>query len=164
MLSLNNRPGRLIGLVAIALVAAALLFNLLMHKFYVTEKGPKVNCSSFFLVKSDLQTKGVMTLHIDGKNQGVMGISATVRGSTDSIKYHLLRNINFEYHYEDNGYLALQLVDISKKASDDMPDELFNQSIFDFSVKSRRLRITEVGDGYLLWNGFSPVMMCIHSQ
>lgn len=164
MFSLNNRSGKLIGALSIALVAVSLLFNLLMHKFFVTQKGPKVSCSSFFLVQNDLQTKGVMSLHIDGKNQGEMGISATVRDNAGSIKYHLLRNVTFDYHYEDNGYLAIQLVDISKKASDDMPNELFNQSIFDFSVKSRHLRITTVGDGYLLWNGFSPVMMCIRSQ
>lgn len=164
MFLLNNRPGKLVGAFAIALVTAALLFNLLMHKFFVTEIGPKVSCSSFFLVQSDLQTKGVMSLHIDGKHQGEMGISATVRDSAGNIKYHLLRNVSFEYRYEDNGYLAIQLVDISKKASDNMPNELFNQSIFDFSVKSRQLRITTTGDGYLLWNDFSPVMMCIRSQ
>ncbi|MFV9068877.1 hypothetical protein ABQ366_25535 [Serratia fonticola] len=164
MLSLNNRSGKFIGLVALALVAVALLFNLLMHKFFVIEKGTKVSCAAFFLVQSDLQTKGVMSLHIDGQRHGEMGISATVRDNAGTIKYHLLRNVSFEYRYEDNGYLALQLVDINKKASDDMPNELFNQSIFDFSVKNRRLRITMTGDGYLLWNGFSPVMMCVRSQ
>lgn len=41
MLSLNNRSGKFIGLVALTLVAAALLFNLLMHKFFVAEKGQK---------------------------------------------------------------------------------------------------------------------------
>lgn len=164
MFSLNNRSGKFIGLVALALVAVALLFNLLMHKFFVIEKGPKVSCAAFFLVQSDLQTKGVMSLHIDGQRHGEMAISATVRDNAGTIKYHLLRNVSFEYRYEDNGYLALQLVDINKKASDDMPNELFNQSIFDFSVKNRRLRITMTGDGYLLWNGFSPVMMCVRSQ
>jgi hypothetical protein len=164
MLSLNNRSGKFIGLVALALVAVALLFNLLMHKFFVIVKGPKVSCAAFFLVQSDLQTKGVMSLHIDGQRHGEMAISATVRDNAGTIKYHLLRNVSFEYRYEDNGYLALQLVDINKKASDDMPNELFNQSIFDFSVKNRRLRITMTGDGYLLWNGFSPVMMCVRSQ
>ncbi|WP_025123475.1 MULTISPECIES: hypothetical protein [unclassified Serratia (in: enterobacteria)] len=164
MFLLNNRPGKLVGVLAIVLVAAAMLFNFLMHKFFITEIGPKVSCSSFFLVQSDLQTKGVMSLHIDGKRQGEMGISATVRDSAGTIKYHLLRNVSFKYRYEDNGYLAIQLVDVIKKASDDMPNELFNQSIFDFSVKNRRLRIITVGDGYLLWNGFSPVMMCINSQ
>ncbi|MGK8665340.1 hypothetical protein [Serratia marcescens] len=162
MFLLNNRPGKLVF--AIALLAAALLFNFLMHKFFITDAGPKISCSSFFLVQSDLQTKGVMSLHIDGKNQGEMSISATVRDNAGTIKYHLLRNVSFEYVYEDNGYLAIQMVDVIKKASDDMPNELFNQSIFDFSVKNRRLRITLVGDGYLLWNGFSPVMMCNHSQ
>ncbi|MBL5826844.1 hypothetical protein ACMV5I_03860 [Serratia sp. T13T92] len=164
MLSLNNRSGKFFGLVALALVAAALLFNLLMHKFFVTEKGPKVSCAAFFLVQSDLQTQGVMSLHIDGVNHGRMHISATVRDSAGAVKYNLLRNVNFEYRYEGNGHLALQLVDVNKNASDNMPNELFNQSIFDFSVKARQLRITEVGDGYLLWNDFSPVMMCIQSQ
>lgn len=164
MLSLNNRSGKFIGLVALALVAMALLFNLLMHKFFVIEKGPKVSCAAFFLVQSELQTKGVMSLHIDGQRRGEMAISATVRDSAGSIKYHLLRNVSFEYRHDDNGYFALHLVDINKKASDDMPNELFNQSIFDFSVKNRRLRITMTGDGYLLWNGFSPVMMCVRSQ
>jgi len=164
MLSLNNRSGKLIGLVALVLVAVALLFNLLMHKFVVTEKGPKVSCAAFFLAQSDLQTQGVMSLHIDGVNHGRMHISATVRDSVGTVKYTLLRNVNFEYRYEGDGYLALQLVDISKNASDTMPNKLFNRSIFDFSVKARQLRITEVGDGYLLWNDFSPVMMCIHSQ
>ncbi|ALX93537.1 hypothetical protein AV650_08155 [Serratia fonticola] len=93
-----------------------------------------------------------------------MHISATVRDSAGVLKYNLLRNVNFDYRYEGNGHLALQLVDVNKNASDTMPNELFNQSIFDFSVKARQLRITEVGDGYLLWNDFSPVMMCIHNQ
>ncbi|ATM75324.1 hypothetical protein CRN79_05485 [Serratia fonticola] len=80
------------------------------------------------------------------------------------VKYNLLRNVNFEYRYEGNGYIDLQLMDVNNIANDNMPNELFNQSIFDFSVKNRQLRITEVGDGYLLWNAFSPVMMCIRSQ
>ncbi|MFT2797368.1 MULTISPECIES: hypothetical protein [Serratia] len=163
MLSLNNHSGKFIGVVALALVAVALLFNLLMHKFFITEKGPKVSCAAFFLVQSDLQTRGVMSLHIDGVSHGRMHISATVRDSAGAVKYNLLRNVNFDYRYEGNGHLALQLVDVNKNASDTMPNELFNQSIFDFSVKARQLRITEVGDGYLLWNDFSPVMMCIHN-
>ncbi|MEB7886689.1 hypothetical protein [Serratia fonticola] len=163
MFLLNNLSGKLAGTIAITLIAVALLVNLLIHKFFFTEQGPKVECSSFFLVQSDLQTKGVMSLHIDGKGHGEMGISATVVDSAGSVKYHLLRNINFDYHYEKNGNFALQLVNVNKKASDNMPDELLNQSIYDFSVKNRRLKITTVGDGYLLWNGFSPVMMCINS-
>ncbi len=164
MLSLNNRSGKIIGVIALALVAVALLFNLLMHKFFVTEKGPKVSCAAFFLVQSDLQTQGVMSLHIDGVSHGRMRISATVRDSIGAVKYNLLRNVNFDYSYEGDGYLSLQMIDVSKNASDNMPNELFNQSIVDFSVKTRQLRITEVGDGYLLWNDFSPVMMCIRGQ
>ncbi|NBJ32929.1 hypothetical protein GE191_04440 [Serratia fonticola] len=164
MLLLNNRSGKLIGLVALALIAAALLFNLLMHKFFVTEQGPKVSCAAFFLAKSDLRTKGVMSLLIDGVSHGRMNISATVSDSMGVVKYNLLRNVNFEYRYEGDGFITLQVLNISNNASDNMPNELFNQSIFDFSVKTRQLRITEVGDGYLLWNAFSPVMMCVRSQ
>jgi hypothetical protein len=164
MLLLNNRSGKFIGLVALTLVATALLFNFLMHKFFVTEKGPKVSCAAFFLVQSDLQTQGVMSLHTDGVSHGRMHISATVRDSAGAVKYNLLRNVNFEYRYVGDGYLSLQMVDVNKNASDNMPNKLFNQSIIDFSVKTRQLRITEVGDGYLLWNDFSPVMMCIHSE
>jgi hypothetical protein len=164
MLLLNNRSGKFIGLVALTLVATALLFNFLMHKFFVTEKGPKVSCAAFFLVQSDLQTQGVMSLHIDGVSHGRMHISATVRDSAGAVKYNLLRNVNFEYRYVGDGYLSLQMVAVNKNASDNMPNKLFNQSIIDFSVKTRQLRITEVGDGYLLWNDFSPVMMCIHSE
>lgn len=164
MLLLNNRSGKFIGLVALTLVATALLFNFLMHKFFVTEKGPKVSCAAFFLVQSDLQTQGVMSLHIDGVSHGRMHISATVRDSAGAVKYNLLRNVNFEYRYVSDGYLSLQMVAVNKNASDNMPNKLFNQSIIDFSVKTRQLRITEVGDGYLLWNDFSPVMMCIHSE
>lgn len=161
---LNNRPGKLMAALASALVCSALLFNLLIHAFFITEKGPKVDCSSFFLVQSDLQTKGVMSLFIDGKDRGKMNISATVRDDAGNIKYHILRDISFEYRHEDNGYLAMQLVDIRKKASDNMPNDLFNQSIFDFSANKRHMRITEVGDSFLLWNDFSPVMMCNRSQ
>ncbi|MFV8984681.1 hypothetical protein [Serratia fonticola] len=164
MLLLNNRSGKFIGLVALTLVATALLFNFLIHKFFVTEKGPKVSCAAFFLVQSDLQTQGVMSLHIDGVNHGRMHISATVRDSAGAVKYNLLRNVNFEYRYVGDGYLSLQMVAVNKNASDNMPNKLFNQSIIDFSVKTRQLRITEVGDGYLLWNDFSPVMMCIRSE
>ncbi|CAI0972519.1 hypothetical protein [Serratia fonticola] len=163
MLLLNNRSGKFIGLLALALIAAALLFNLLMHKFFVTERGPKVSCAAFFLAKNEFRTKGVMSLHIDGVSRGRMHISATVRDDMGVVKYHLLRNVNFEYRYEGNGYIALQLMDVNNIANDNMPNELFNQSIFDFSVKTRQLRITEVGDGYLLWNAFSPVMMCVRS-
>lgn len=164
MLLLNNRSGKFIGLVALTLVSTSLLFNLLMHKFFVTEKGPKVSCAAFFLVQSDLQTQGVMSLHIDGVSHGRMRISAAVKDSVGAVKYNLLRNVNFDYRYEGDGYLSLQIMDVSKNAGDNMPDKLFNQSIIDFSVKTMKLRITEVGGGYLLWNDFSPVMMCIYSQ
>lgn len=163
MLMPNNRSEKLIWLAAFTLVGTALLFNFLMHKFIVIEKGPKVSCAAFFTVQSNLQTQGVMTLHIDGESRGRMQVSAKVRDSADNLKYNLLRNINFEYRYEGEGYLIMQLVEISKKVSDNMPNELFNESIFDFSVNIRRLRLTEIGDGYLLWNAFSPVMTCIHT-
>jgi hypothetical protein len=71
-----------------------------------------------------------MTLHIDGVSHGKMHISATVRDSAGAVQYNLLRKVNFKYRYEGNGSLALQLVNINKIASDNMPNELFNQSIF----------------------------------
>ena len=82
-----------------------------------------------------------MTLHIDGLSHGKMHISATVRDSVGAVKYNLLRKVNFEYRYEGNGYLALQLVKVDKNASDNMPNELFNQSIFDFSVKFNNIKL-----------------------
>ncbi len=47
MFLLNNLPGKLVGAIAVILIAAALLVNLLIHKFFFTEQGPKVECSSF---------------------------------------------------------------------------------------------------------------------
>ncbi|WP_431224771.1 hypothetical protein ACQ86O_07895 [Serratia sp. L9] len=158
---LNNRNRSFIWLISFALIAGALLFNILMHKFVVRERSPYVSCTSFFTVQSDFKTEGVMSLDLDGNGQGRMSISGNVLGSADSKKLTLLRDINFQYRYEGNGYLTLQQVTVQKNARDNIPDALLNESIFDFSLGSRRLRLTKVENGYLLWNAFSPVLMCI---
>lgn len=163
MFMLNKRKKNFIWLISFALIAGALLFNILMHKFVVREKGPKVSCTSFFTVHSDVKTEGVMSLHLDGSGQGRMSISGNVIDSGGSKKYTLLRGINFEYRHEDNGYLAMQHITVQKNARDNMPDTLLNESVFDFSLDTRRLRLTELDNGYLLWNAFSPVLMCIRN-
>ncbi|WII85148.1 hypothetical protein N5863_29080 (plasmid) [Klebsiella pasteurii] len=145
--------------ISIILVTLAICFNLFINKFFIIPEGKKINCESFFTIESDLTSVGVMSFHINGISSGRMRLSATV---TDRIgvKYNLLRYVNFDYRYDGDGYISFEQVYIIKNLGDNMPDEFFNKYIFDFSVKERKMRITEVGDSYMLWNDFSPVMMC----
>lgn len=164
MFILNNSKRTFIGWLAGIILLLALFFNLVMHQFFVREKGPKVNCTSFFTALHGSKTEGVLSLNLDGDGHGRINLSASFMDSGDTKKYNLLRNITFEYHYEGNGYLAMHNVVVNKKASDTMPNELFNESLFDFSLETRRLRLTEVNNGYLIWNAFSPVLMCIQES
>ncbi len=59
MLLPNNRSGKFIVLAALALVAVALLFNLLMNKFFVTERGPKVSCAAFSWQRTSFEPRGL---------------------------------------------------------------------------------------------------------
>lgn len=157
---LNNRQRRHIWIASITIVAAAVLFNVLARQFFIKDIGPTVSCTSYYTVQSDLKTEGTLILNVDGVGHGRMNISAAVSNLADGKKYRLLRNMNFDYTWEGNGYVTMHNLVVVKKLSDNMPNELFNESIFDFSVETRRLRITEVGKSYLLWNEFSPVLMC----
>lgn len=158
---LSDRKRNVILLSAGAIVVVALIADFFMHQFSHQEKGPRISCNAFFTVQSTLKTAGVLSFYLDGTGHGRMDISANVTGTNDQLKYKLLRNITFDYHNEGNGYLSLKEVNVNKLASDTMPNELFNASLFDFSLANRRLRITEINNGHLLWNTFSPVMMCI---
>lgn len=119
-----------------------------------------MNCSSFFTIHSNVKTEGVLTLKMDGKGHGVINVSGGVKNTVNTIEYNILRQIDFDYYHEDDGYIIMQHINISKKTSDNMPSELFNESVFDFSSEKRRFRITELANGYLIWNAFSPVLMC----
>lgn len=159
MFSINKGLGNFIRLISIGILAVSFLFNFAMNNYIITAKGKKINCEAFFTVDSGLLTIGMMGLHINGINNGRIHLSATIKDK-DGIKYNLLRSINFDYRYEGDGYISFNRTQVTKSAGDNTPDTLFNQSIFDFSVKERKLRITEIGDSYLLWNDFSPVMLC----
>ncbi|MCR6469469.1 MULTISPECIES: hypothetical protein [Enterobacter] len=164
MISLHKyKIVKLIG-VACALLAIGALFNGTMHYFVVKEKGPKVDCSAFFATQTEIQTDGVMTLHLDGMGHGRINLSAAARNSTTQKNYNLLRDINFNYTYEGEGYLSIKPLAFTRTVSDDMPDDLFNRAIFDTSGETRRLRITKLKNGYIIWNAFSPALMCIQSD
>ncbi|MDP1292914.1 MULTISPECIES: hypothetical protein [Klebsiella pneumoniae complex] len=159
MFSINKRIGNFIRLIPISILAICLFFNFAMNRFFITAKSKNISCEAFFTVDNGYLTIGVMGFHINGINNGRINLSATIK-DRDGIKYDLLRSISFDYRYEGDGYISLNKTQIIKSAGDNTPDILFSQSIFDFSVKERKLRITQVGDSYLLWNNFSPVMLC----
>lgn len=158
---LSKRKRNIILLSAGAIIIVALAIELFMHHFSHRESGPRISCNAFFTVEFTMKSAGVLSFNLDGSGHGHMDISANVTDASDQLKYKLLRNITFDYHNEGNGYLSLKEVHVIKLASDTMPNKLFNESLFDFSLSNRRLRITEVNNGYLLWNTFSPVMMCV---
>ena len=163
MYIINNIKGKEICFFALVIIAAALFFNIVMHNFFINEKGQKVSCISFFTILSNVRTEGVLTLKIDGEGRGMINISGGVKDTSGSMKYNILRKVDFSYRHDENGYITMQDIFITKKISDNMPDRLFNESVFDFSSEKRRLRITELGNGYLLWNAFSPVLICTHN-
>lgn len=162
MIPLNSCSPRTLWLTALALTIVALLMNSVLRHVYDKERGPRVDCTSYFSTQTEVQTEGVLTLRIDGEGSGRMSISATVRDKEGAKQYKLLRDINFDYRYEGEGYLVMQNMAVRKKVSDTMPNALFNSAIFDFSGEVRRMRITSLENGYLLGNAFSPVLMCIH--
>lgn len=164
MILLNNKKHRALWLLVIAPIVITLLINVSLRSLYDRERGPKVDCTAYFSTWTDIKTEGVLTLHIDGEGQGRINVSATARDAGGSRQYKLLRDINFDYRYEGEGYLAMEHIAVSKKVSDTMPNELFNLSIFDFSGEVRRLKITSLENGYIIWNAFSPALMCIQSD
>lgn len=124
----------------------------------------RINCSASFTVQTEIKTNGLFSLITNGEGHGRIHISALALRPSDNEKFKLLRDIDFEYLYEGDGYLAMRSLTVSKIASDNMPDDIFNKSIFDVSGNIRRIRITELKNGYVLWNAFSPVLICLQKH
>ena len=164
MIFLNEKKPRTLWLIALAPIIIALLLNVVLRHFYEKERGPKVDCTSYFSSWTDIKTEGVLTLRLDGEGHGRINVSATAKDAAGAKQYKLLRDIDFDYRYEGEGYLAMQHLAVSKKVSDTMPNERFNTSIFDFSGEVRRLRLTSLDNGYIIWNAFSPALMCIQAD
>lgn len=160
MFSKNKKKGSFCRSILLSILGVSFVFNFAMNHFFIQAKGKKVNCEAFFAMENGLSTTGVLSLHLDGINKGRMGLSATIKDKESKI-YNLLRSVNFHYKYEGDGYISLNKTFINKNAGDNIHNEFLNETIFDFSVKDRKMRITELGNGFLLWNDFSPVMLCI---
>lgn len=147
--------------VSIIVVMASLVINLFINISLLQYINNDISCESYFSVKSDVVILGVMNLHIIGGNSGRISLSATVNDGKSKVKYNVLRNIYFHYKNEGNGYISFLNMNVIKKAGDNTPDLLLNESVYDFSLKKRVIKITKLNDGYILWNEFSPVMICM---
>lgn len=164
MISLNNSRYLLLVYITCALIVVGGIFNFAMYHFVMKERGPKVDCAAFFAIQTEIQTDGVITLHMDGEGHGRINLSATTQDSDMQKPLKLLRDVDFDYRYEGDGYLTIQHLAVTRNASDNMPQELFNRAIFDTSGETRRLRVTKLEDGYIVWNAFSPTLMCINVE
>lgn len=164
MISLNNHKTLSVAGFACVLIVLGAMFNAAMSHFVVDARGPKVNCAAFFATQTEIQTDGVLTLRLDGEGHGRINLSATARESNTQKPFKLLRDIYFDYHYEGDGYLTLQHLAVTRTASDNMSDDLFNRAIFDASGETRRLRVTTLDNGYIVWNAFSPALMCLQAD
>lgn len=143
-----------------AVIALVLLIYGVVDSLLAIKTGPAVRCAAYFNLQTNFTTEGVLAVDLDGSGHGRISISGAVTNSQSGKTYRLLRDVIFNYKYDGQGFLIMKDIDTIKKVPDAMPDTLFNQTIFDFSATTRRFRITTVGNSYLLWNEFSPILMC----
>lgn len=124
----------------------------------------QINCLSTvkYYLKDNAIFDGSVGLILNADQTGGMAYSGDLIRTSHDQKLKILRIVYFKYKIEESGYVTLSNFTINKNISDEIQDDEFNKTIFDFSATSRRIKIKQLADDtYLIGNVFSPVFACV---
>ncbi|MCK7310532.1 hypothetical protein [Enterobacter quasiroggenkampii] len=151
-----------IGFAAACLaLAVALIANIKGYTLLSSAQSEKVSCTStlqIVLPETDHLFNARISMQLDG-DDGYFVVYGDVTDNSKS--WRMYRQLKFSYHPRSNGWIDIDEFISSKHVEDNLPDSFFNAYIFDVSRKHPRIRLTKVNDGYLVWNSFTPFMLCI---
>jgi hypothetical protein len=114
------------------------------NKSSILVDGKSINCTSSFQSyppKDGATLSGTVNFIFKKNDEGEVNISGTffTHDKNDESKT-ILRSYTFDYDAEDNGYMTTSNFRLSKNVRDTLPDEVFNDSIFDLTKHDKNSR------------------------
>ncbi|WP_312629556.1 hypothetical protein [Scandinavium sp.] len=142
------------------IIILLLLMTFCILVFYKAEK-KSLKCLSMIhkaLPEQAVYLSSVLTLSESSK--GSFFFKGTLVGKKTG-KLNLERQVTFEYSSPGDSRLILAHFNTSRGTADNVPDEVFNRSVFDTASQSTELYLTKLNNVFLLNNIFMPVQVCV---
>lgn len=153
----------IVSVVAAFLILGAILLNLNGYTLRHANYSEEVNCTSrlnIVLPATGHQFNSNISFSLDG-NDGTFVIFGDVhQDGNRNESWHVYRQLKFSYKTKTNGWIDIDKFITTKYLEDNLPDDFFNSYVFDVQRDHPRIRLTRVQGGYLVWNSFTPYMLC----
>lgn len=165
----NKKLTSLVLVTSVLLLILGVATNISHDKSAFLADGKSINCTSSFQSfppKDGDRLFGTVNFIFRKNNEGEVNISGTFfthmkNNESQAIKFNILRSYTFDYDAEDDGYITTSNFRLNKNVRDTLPDEVFNDSVFDLTKQDKKLRIQQIKNGYLIGNLFSPFVLCV---
>ena len=152
----------------IAIVTSGLIIisaGLLWHKS-AQKPGIKVNCSTILHydhAKPDYISTLELTFRLDSDFEGLVVLSGSIDTATG--RQTVSRNIMFDYDIKVPGEIIVRNMSYIKTSRDNADDEIIKQSFFFVPEGTeRQLRLSPLGNAWLLGNPQSPFVLCVNQK
>ena len=160
----------LINISIIPLISSILFIFIDYSHFF--KRSVSISCMSHYsapLLPGNISIRSNITIDLRKNNTGSLYISGVLekkQGDTDQNKTSsaILREIEFDYSIEDNGFISIYNTEVYHLASDKISDDFFNSNVFDLSLPNRKIKIKKINNSWLLSTPFSPIMMCVNKN
>ncbi|HAT1528946.1 TPA: hypothetical protein I8W52_004200, partial [Morganella morganii] len=101
------------------------------------------------LLPGNISIRSNITIDLRKNNTGSLYISGVLekkQGDNEQSKTSsaILREIEFDYSIEDNGFISIYNTEVYHLASDKISDDFFNSNVFDLSLPNRKVKIKKI--------------------
>jgi hypothetical protein len=159
LMKINTKKS--LSLCMIGIITAIIYFN------NTVPTSKDINCySTFELSDNSLEPYFVGNLHFEINQEKKKGsanfkgrLNVSHNGQNDSEVY-LLKNLNFDIKSFKQGVLTLNNFSLTSNSRNQVSDDIFIERIVDISVKERKIMLSKLGDGYVIHNIYSPILIC----
>lgn len=152
----------------IIMIISALIMipaGLLWHKS-TQRPGMKVNCSTILHydhAKPDYISTLELTFRLDSDFEGLVVLSGSIDTTTG--RQTVSRNITFDYDVKAPGEIVVSNMRHIKTARDTADDEIIKKNFFFVPEGTeRQLRLSPLGNAWLLGNPQSPFALCVNQK
>lgn len=129
-----------------------------------TSQSHLMNCiASARTVNNGIDVRLSIRVRLSQTNHGVMAFDGTLQDSEGKI-YHIARQIKFSYRKSAGSAIVVRDVKINKTVADNVPEVLFSTMVWDETREEIKLYIKQLNNGYVFFNYFSPMMICVNKQ
>ncbi|WP_456311019.1 hypothetical protein [Serratia proteamaculans] len=123
----------------------------------------EIDCESSFLFRApqnQFELQGTMTLKMDYKGKGRIGIDGIVKSKNERVR--LNRYAIFTYQRLNETSFRMDQLKIEKGARDKVKDAYILDDFYSLELESRRIfTLHQLGDGYLVGGLQAPAFMCL---